>query len=661
MAVDRLLRATDNNKKRIVGLLERSVKANKGVHERIKDNHDHYFNHENKNPPLADVFEPSIKAAAERNQTTILFEKTVELSSRMTENHFQWNITSPDISGDAAAGQTSELLNSWTRQIEKRMIASIQQLSAFDQIISRDAVLHLYRMDERYPNIPEYEYTDEVPEGRESDFKKDGERFKETEESRLKRVRASRARAGCPYQIDVVPRVKFSGVRDRLGRYAFGAIVEEQGYWQYDDAINAENDVRIAVEEGVKMARKLRVYGAEKFPEDTEPGLENITVAYLMTRDSWYELVATKMPSSKEDWDEGDWEIVKSGNHSFGKCTFYPVNALVANVDNELDRFMPAFEAMIRRKPGHDRDIAITKALAEMYAANEMVMTRQIGSPGETTVDGKVTGMSENADGVTVLPEGWTPHQIKIELSQAWMTMLQESRQSLEDSVPPTGFAAISEATKPWTAQLNIAQASTLARLLISNLNDALEELGQDWLRDMSLGRKNGGLDDEFFSFKYDGEGNANPKQIIGIKAKQIETLQVGVSINAATAAEQITLSQTGAELYERGIIHDLDLYENYMHKENAPAYMADKDARKLANMAVAQYLQLKVAEEFGQLAVIGANLDVFRGDPQSGGVQQVDIMDDLARQGYQDMGTTPGDLTAQPPPGVVPPPDVPG
>ena len=690
------LTAGDNNKPRIVGILEQLVDDNRHKPLEVLSNRAHYFNTGlsggidyafgkvgpndpkgflgHKNPVLSDLFDESIRTANELTQTTIVFEKTLEMSARMTEHHYIVNLTNPDILDQSKSDEVSEMLNAWAPQMEKRSISTHQQGMSNAQLVDCSAVLHLRRMGNS-PEIPEPEYMDEPADA--ENFEDNPDRIKDSTERavakdpkftkkmrhthahQLERLKTLRARAGCPYQIDVVDRAKFYGSRDKLDKMVFGAVIERQGFWKYDDGLQAssrENDtLKVFLEQADKM-HKLRVYGPEERPEwagkmgDRSGGmLKNITIARLETRDSWYELISAQdLPPEGAVWNIDDWELVKSGDHTWDRTPFFPCDALKFNGVE-----MPALEALFRNKPAYDRQLAIFRALSEQYAINEIVMLRGPGADDETTARGNRQGADEDADGIKVLPREWKPMQINIEVSSAAVRALEISTEALESSSPPTGFADISASTKPWTAQLSIAQESLLLKMMVANQAETLTEVYTTLLRDMSLGVEAGGLADEFWAYKKSGDGSV--KQLLGAKATDIETLQVSVSINATTSSEQITLTQVGAELLGLKLITKLDFYQNFMKKENASDYISDLDAETLVNIAIPALLQLAAVKEWGGQFVIGSDLLVAQSDITSGTAQPTDVMGELNNVGLRPLEPTTGDLSAQTAPGTIP------
>ena len=604
----------------------------------------------------------------------MLLESVIEMKPRMTENHYKFSATSPQASGDKAADELEEMINGWALIMEQRLQAGHQDQMADGQLIDSDAILHLYREKDAYPDIPDYEFMDEDTDGFEEnpDFGADraarrrrksapegasSKPFREKEARRIERLHTVRARAGCPYQIDVVDRAKFNGVRDKLGGFAFGAIIEEQGFWQYDSELRSGDQLQIQVEQGKKMAERLRVYGAEKrFEDDHTANIpKNLVRAHLMTRDSWYELVAVELPSGDERWEPDDWEIVKSADHTFGIATFFPASALTFNGGNNIQRDMPALEALFRLKPSFDRILAITRALAETFATNEMVIERGPKAEDQTDSRGNLQEAEESSDGVKVMPKDWHVSQVGVDINAGWMRMMDEMVRQLENATPPTGVAATSASSQPWTVQLNQAQAAILTHYLINKQTWALTACYQAMLRDMSLGKEAGGLADEFFSYKVDGKGVVNPKQLIGIKAKDIGTLQVGVEINAVTAAEQLTLTMHGLDLVERGAIHKRDFQENFRHQENPAEYMLDMDAAQQLETLKPSIMALRLTETYGSEIVVGADLDLFSADIPNGGVQPVDINNALGESGIRPLEPTIGDLAPSTPEGVIP------
>jgi len=659
------LSASDNNKERIVRLLEQCVKENKGRKARILSNRAHYYNDGldgesvGVNPVLGSQFAPEIKEAAQRSQTVLILKHVIEMKARMTENHYEPVVTSPDAKGNTKADQFEEMLSGWARLMERRLPAGHQDAMSDAQLVDSDGVLHLRRMKDTFPEIPEYEYSDEEKDGFEKNPVSGEKKFREKEARRLDRMKAARARAGCPYQIDVVDRANFYGVRDKLGGYAFGAIIENQGFWQYSDSLRADDNLTIMVEQGERM-KKLRVYGPEERFEGEAP--RNVTRVHLMTRDSWYELVATdEVQLEADNWIVDDWELVKSADHAWDQATFFPVPALTFNGGKGWRKDMPALEALFRLKPGYDRRLAITNALAETFATNEIVYERGPQGEDQTDARGNVQSSEMSGDGVAVLPRDWRARQIGVDINNGWMTMLADEADRLAEATPPTGVAETSASSQPWTVQLNQAQAAVLPKNLMKKQNIALEMAYVAMARDMSLGEENGGLADEFWSYKVDGDGVVNPRQLIGIKAEDIETLQIGVDINATTAAEQITLTEHGLGLFERGAIHERDFQENFRHQANAAEYLLEKDAEQAFAPIKGSLIQLKLAEQYGKEIVVGANLDLFSADTANGGIVPVDIDKALGESGIQPLSPTMGDLEPQTPEGAIPQPAVVG
>ncbi len=576
------------------------------------------------------------------DQSDLLRQTWVEMKARLTENHFTVHARAIDneSGSEDAIERFEKVMNSWLMLIEERNGYLLQDAMSDGQIVDAYAVLHWRRANETYPAVPEYEYMDELPEDPkekerfEQEPESEGDnagKYKETSKSLMKRTAAGRARAGCPYHAEVSDMTEWRFRWDQMG-IAWGAQIRDVDTIDYEDALS-EKDMAMRLED-----KKLRVYVSRSMPkpEQSSPSVsasqDTVRVATIWTRDAWYEYVAPKSGS-----DDTSWEYVDSGKHAWGRVPAAVVPAMLFNHPDLVWRYQPFLEGGYRRKPSHDRTIAIAKGLAEQIAIGQVLFTQtdkgapalgQDGSP----LDIQAGTESENAG---VLPQGWGVTKLQYEMSPAFLEMLKFDQEEFKNSMPSTGIADISASTKPWSARIATQMANVLPKAAMMTQERALVEMCRSLAKDMSTPAEEGGMGGTMAAFSRDDAGKPT-SNVVSIEAGEIKSLDLDVSIDPVSSVEQITKMQHGLEIRNDPLakLSYRDFAEEYAGWPDPEERAARWDAEQIIETKIKPGLiDMKVAEQYGSRVVVGLN-----GQFVGMGGQQVPTDQVLGRMGVQRM-----------------------
>lgn len=568
-------------------------------------------------------------------QTDIIRQTWEELKARLTENHWTADVTptKETQSLNQKAEDFAELINSWGSIIEERLGYSLQAGMTDGQVIDCYAVLHWRRMDQFYPAVPEYEYLDELPEDEDERgrYKKEPEeegekagKYRETAESLAERTKQKRARAGCPYVIEVLPADDVAFVDDVMGAEAMAVHMRTLGVLDYGDELNETDKIVLCADDTVG-GKGLRVYLEDDAPNSWEAARGDwdqdkiVNVVTVWTRDSWYELASVTALTDGDTMSGGDWEIMKSGCHAFGRVPFVRVLAGMYHGSRDpRHRYLPASEGLYRRKPFFDRDMALTKGIAE-WGLPRLVEVNLRGVPelGET---GEETGGLADDTGMSdILPAGHDIRTVVGEVTRGQLLLLEMEKESLERSAPSTGVVEVQSNEKPWTARTRVQQENVGPKALLAEQRVKLRVVWRSIARDMSTPAEEYGLGGSAWAYKRGEDGQEDPRSIIGIEPGDIDSVMVGISIDGISSAEKITLVEHGVSLWAQGVLTMRQLFEEYFVVPNPLDREADVRAERVFKTQLEPgRIAMWVAKEFGSKYAIGIDgqLVGFGGKP---------------------------------------------
>lgn len=510
----------------------------------------HFFRDEEMYPVLAEPLQHV------RYQTDIARRKHEQLKARLTENHGVARIT-PATEGkhDRVVEDAEAWLNAGWHIIEDRLGYTLQEAMSDGQIVDCYAVLHWREWEEVWPEVPEYEYLDELPEDKEDDderekarkqrtrerFEEDEEtgRFRETDKSLQERVKLARARVGFPYYVEVVDPAAFSFAHDTLHNIGMAVTVKRMALPTYNDAIKEYGAIQ-------QESGRLRFYPGRDAPRADDPSQGDynvVSVATLWTREEWYEFFsAADYVGDKENAEGGEWQLVKSGKHRWGRPPFEIIPANQFNAPDPLHKYMPALEGVYREKPNTDRWGGIMNGLAERHAIPDMWWEKENNANPTLTEQGENVALGTDAQSAGEAPEGYRLRQNNVQINPAAIEAWRFQMEAIEEAAPDIGQAELSASTQPWTARLAQAQANIQPKKYIQNQARGMRAMFRSILGHAQH------REETLWAYKREEDGTETA-QIVGVEPEDIVTLNVDVDIPAASSAEQITLVQHGMQM----------------------------------------------------------------------------------------------------------------
>ncbi len=624
------------------------------LHQHVKNyRRPHFYNDPSVDPKLAEPI------AHVRYQSDMPRKIWGQLKARLAENHGQVNVTPRGgQEGSREADDAEATFNAMWAIVEERNATTTQGDLADGQIVDGYSILHWYRMDQDYPETPDYEWLDDLPEDEDGDdeptkrrkkrtrdrFRPDVDdegnetgRYKETDKSLQERTKVKRAKAGSPYHWEVPSIYSTFFSRDSL--FDVGPIVHvkrvplidyDEELRQYGSTLHVENGKAVLK----SMREGLESTPGEAPPSDSPSGGDygtTLSVATLWTKSEWYEFCSEREFVPDAEMTGDGWTLVKSGKHGFGRPPFEVVPAEVFNSNDPLERYLPALEGVFRTKPNHDRLTAIFMGLAERHAIPDQWWETQPSSEPGLTEEGMSVELGTSTANAGHVPQGWTLKQNNVQLNPAFAQARDTMQLDMQESAPSTGQAEIDADTQSWTAKFAINQANAGPRMYLDNQVRALRAMFRSIARDISTDPDDGGFGAAVWVYSRDDEGNETDK-IVGIDPQDIETLNVNVSIDPTASSERITNIEHGRTLLEAGLITRRTFYEEHMAIKDASQYMAELDGEVLYNQYIKPGLIAQaLAEEFGSQAIFtpDGKLVGFNGQEKS-----PDQM--MAERGYQ-------------------------
>ena len=652
-------------------LIKKMRKRYSGLAEKIQKRREHYHNLEAANPAMPDPY-----TKGDLYQTDFLRQTGVALKARIVENRFRIRKPPPKdtIPGRAKANRIEKVMNRGLQLAQERANMDIQGELSDGQIIECGAVLNWTPAAYLWPEVPEYEYADGLPEeedhpgppGFEKEPDKDGDnkgKHRETDAAFQDRRRHQVAKAGFPWLIQVVPfaNVAFAEDHSLASGPAAGMIMRQVSPLDYGDELERDN-IYLEVD---KTQKELRIYGYDDKPpewapsaEDWEgPGVAGITVVQLWTRGEYYELVAPRQVPSVDGTAPG-WKLVKAFRHYHGRVPLEICPAFQNKSADPVLRYEPALEGIYRYKPIYDRRRAMEDVIAESIALPVYVMKDDGGKM--LSESGKPQLYSRNSMLSTMIPTGFHWEEMKPELNVAFVQSVQEMGREMREAAPATGRGDISATTQPWNAKIQMAINSLEPKMLMENQAKAIQAMVRNMLHVMSLPEDKGGFGEGVYVYSQEGaSGRRNPQTLMGIEPEDIESLEVEVDIDPVSAAERVTLIQQGMEMLNHPDI-PLTPYrflQDYVGVDDPDEWIREDDKRILFSGAKSLLMKQIMAEKLGTIVSMDPDFN-FVGV----GGEQVAPEEVLRRNGQQPAPVAAGSNAGQmgtmgtlAPPGVVP------
>ena len=552
----------------------------------IRVREEHYFNRPEADPVLPEPYSDSPL----RYQTDALRQTHVELKARIAENPWRVQVT-PDkerAKQQERAQALETILQRGIEQAEERAGIGIQEDLADGQGIACYGVLHWRKADDLWPVMPDADETDDEPEDakryRKRDDDEDGPRYVETPESLAERDREAKARAGFPFDVEVIHPALVAWIKDRKGLAAV-LVMRNVPIIEYRDELQKDGLKlrRVSVNQ---YASRVQVYEEGEQPSGTDPSADtdawgrNLRVAQWWTRDEFYELCAE---------DSGKWTLVKSGPHPYERPPFAIAAAQHTNHPDPALAYEPALVGMYRIKPFVDFDVTMGRIIAGNIA---MPLYWIKLADGAMVLDeaGRPIVLSRNSLAAQVLPEGATLEKVDFDLNPAFLAFLEAGRDDLEEAKPGTGNAEITASTQPWTARLGQAQANIEPIQYVTRQAEAIRDMARNMALVMSKTADDGGFGQAI--------GVLDGTEVVSIEPEEIANLQIDVEISPVTRVEQITATEHGAMLQERGIITRRRLHEDYMQDEDPQAAIDEADAEEFFEAFFKPQVMRQIAAE---------------------------------------------------------------
>ena len=609
------------------------------LHGKIKWRRDHFHNLDAANPGK-NLPEPYNKGP--QYQSDLPRQLHTELKTAITENPMIVRVNPPKTTAsmEQAATDVERAFQSGLELVEERAGFSIQDDLCDGQIIDCFGVLHWSMADHLIPEVPDYEYLDELPkepsERKRYKQRRTEGKYRETDESLRARRQHTAAKAGFPWWIECIDPMAFYWQPDRSLANGIARVltIREMGLSEYEFDLKGEG-IYLSMND---IEGKLRVYGEQDAPPvDSPSGAtwgRKVGIATIWTRDEFYELVTEQPVQFSSATVHGDWKLVKSGTHPYGMPPFAIAQAIhVKNPDPAL-AYEPALEGVFRIKPFLDHDMALLHTVKEMIALPYYYLEEV--SSGQPLLDeaGNMATFTRDAALAQRIPQGYTLKKLDFELNQAFVLGVNMLREDMEGAKPPTGQAEAQGTSQPWTVRLLLQQARQFPSKLVQNQATAITTMIRNMVMVHSLSLEEGGFGEPVCVYGRTKDGTLDTSTAITIEPEMVTTLDVSVDIKAVSAAEQLTLEQHGRELLndDRVPLTPLMYVEEYMGDANPQDRIAAWQAWRIFDGMVLPALQKQqVAKRFGTHVVMGLNGESVGPDGQQVQPQQV-----LQSQGWQ-------------------------
>ena len=502
------------------------------LHQRIRTREAHLYNAPEADPRFGAPWED-----AKPWQSDIARRSWSQLRDRLTEHPFRIHVEPPEEppGGDPrarhAANDLERVFEHGLQLVQERAGFSIQNDLAYAQVCLCYGVLHWQRADDRLPTA--------------------ASRSGETRRERRERGRRASARAGFPWQIEVVRPDQFAFIEDRSAEngLALAVVVRETALGPYREALRGQDGLRIAADPHAPPDRpRLRIGPEREAPQPDEPSGggwgDRVRVASVWTRDEYYELAA---PSSAGG-GSSQWALVKAAEHAYEMPPFAIAAADVNHHPDPVRRWEPALEGVYRVKPLFDRERSLGRFLAEQ-AAIPLFWVQLASGAWELDESGARVELSADAAAARTLPEGATLHKVDFELESAFVEFLRMSAEELDAAAPDTGAFAPGEVgpnTQPHT--LNILLGARNAQVL--RLKQRQAEAVRTMLRNMALVMskplEDGGFGEPVWVFAKSRSGQLLERTVVGVDPADIPSLDIEVRIDPWSQSQRIAIQEHG-------------------------------------------------------------------------------------------------------------------
>lgn len=634
---------------RQVKVLSDRFEGEGGMHERMRQRMLHFHNDPSVDPFMdgGTLEQDKSNFAFAQTQTTKLRNVAVDLVGRLTENQWVPEIipvknTAP---GKKEADIAEQILRNGFSQIQKQTGLVIQDALAQGLTVLPYGVLHWEYDPSVYDGAPDYEEYDDEPEDSER-FEKDGEKWRETEDSLTDRIARFRASKGLPIAVEVVPATQFYfslNKYSKRGQFRWCMIKRSVPIDDYADEVNArlsdERDAPIEVS------------------NDTED-------TWMPSADDWGpHATVIQLWSAK---DKCVYEICEGKGEGMRRVEKLPMLfsappfALAFGQQWHSTEptwaYEAALEGMYRHKAQYDRALSLFHALAEQNAIRRYVLQDRGNFPPQLPEDGdNGIDANPNSSQAGTVPGG---KELKSfggddnlnDFAQALALISQE----MDDSSPGTGRAQFGASTQPWSARIEQAQENIEPKMYLQNIAAAIQEMLQSIIEVFALPEEKGGPG-EVFAWGSGQDGKLDRSETLSLKTEGWRGLIAEVNIDPVSAAERITFEE-----HLRNLVNDQKIQMSvleYLEQTGDPHpqetlvnrmvnnYITEVEMPPMLKQAAAAAMGFRMGTD-GRILAPG-------GTPMSGqeylNVQQARNMGTMRPQAPGGMGTTPGSLPPAP------------
>lgn len=628
------------------------------LHDRIRWRRAHFFNLPEADPTLPEPWNHE----ARKYQTDALRQVHNELKARLTENHFAWECDPPrDIPSKRDSAETAEkVLNQAFLDIEQKRGLSIQGALSDGQIIDGLAVLHWRLMSEIWPEIPDYEWVEELPADDAASYKPKRQRkedgtlaYRETDASVRQRHAEAKAKAGFPWMVQVPDPTSVFFLRDQANNLPLVIHIELVGLLDYDNALRKSDGIRVSLNQ---IDKKIRIYVEDPAPDATSPSAfewgDEVAIARVWTRDEYYELVCeTGVADGQVQFDVG-WQLVRSHTHPYGMPPFAVCPAFEINSADPSLRYQPALAGMYAVKPFYDKKHAYLDILAESVAipnyylqqtGTRLPLLKEDGS-------GEMVTLTASAASAMQVPDGYDLVELRPEINQAYVMSVETTKQELMDAKPATGQVQLGASSKPWAIRMLQAQANIGPQHLLENQRRTIETMGRNMTYVMGLDAMDGGLGEDVTL--YCGKDKSERK-LLSVPPEAWDELEIHTKVDPTTGSERITLEEHGRELLNDPLVPLTRerFGDDYMGWDDTGERISEWEAETIYDQffrpAVVKFVTATWA---GTQFVIGPNGEDVAMGGQPATPEQIGAANGITPMGGPPPGAPP------PPPGGAPP-----
>ena len=279
------------------------------------------------------------------------------------------------------------------------------------------------------------------------------------------------------------------------------------------------------------------------------------------------------------------------------------------NSPDPARRWEPWLEGVYRQKPAFDKRIALMDVVSETIATPLFYLARIKGMEGmpDFNEDGDTVYFTRNALASKKVPDGYEIRQLETQLNPAFVQGIEVLGAEYREAMPSTGQAEIDSNTKPTTAVLALQNANAVPKVLLNHITIAIQTMVRNMAMVMSLPVEEGGTGEVVVYSRDKESGVIDRTATVAVDPAKIQSLDVSVTVQPVSASERLMKEQHGVELFEKGVISEPVLVEDYMGIENANAWIMAKKVYQLFTQQVEPALmKQEIVKMYGSKIYLG-------------------------------------------------------